>query len=150
MAYSTIATLKTLQPEKILLQLADDDGDGAFVESPTANTAALNATAAIEAADTIIDSYLSGRYEVPLEAPIPPVVSQMSANIALCNLYGRKRELDLPEGIEHRRKQYMKILEDIKAEKADIPELSKRAPAAFTVNKTDDDRIFSDDVLGEM
>jgi hypothetical protein len=58
--------------------------------------------------------------------------------------------MDIPEGIADRRKRYMKILEDIKAEKADIPELSTRAPSAFQTNKTDDDRMFTDEVLGTM
>lgn len=151
MAYSTLATIKSLQPEKILLMLCDDDGDGAFVETPSpGNIAFQNVASAIEDADAVIDSYLSGRYEVPLSAPIPVIVRQMSSNIALCNLYERKREMDIPEGIAARRRQYMEILRDIKAEKADIPELSQRSPSSFQTDKTDDDRIFTDDVLETM
>lgn len=147
--YSTLNYLLTLQPEKILLQLADDDGDGSFVQSP-ANAAYSNVVSAIEEADAIIDSYLSGRYETPVAAPIPVIVRQMSGNLALCMLYDRKREMDVPEGIADRRGRYMKILEDIKTEKAAIPELSTRTPASVTTDKTDGDRIFSDDVLNAM
>jgi phage gp36-like protein len=86
-AYSTLTTIKSLQPEKILLQLADDTGAGAFVETPTPNVAMQNVTSAIVDADTVIDSYLSGRYEVPVSAPVPTIVRQISANLALCNLY---------------------------------------------------------------
>lgn len=151
MAYSTLSTLKSLQPEKILLMLADDTGAGAFVETPSpGNVAFQNVTSAIDDADAVIDTYLGGRYEVPVSAPIPAIVRQMSANIALCNLYERKREMDIPEGIAARRKQYMEILRDIKAEKADIPELSQRSPSSFQTDKEDEDRIFTDDVLETM
>jgi phage gp36-like protein len=149
MAYSTLTTLKSLQPETVLLQLADDDGDGEF-DAQENNAAYRNVVSAIEDADTVIDSYLSGRYEVPVTAPLPVIIRQISANLAICNLYERKRELDVPEGIADRRKRYMQILRDIKAETADIPELSKRAPAAFLNSKSGCPAVFGDDLLDTL
>jgi phage gp36-like protein len=147
--YCGLDDLKKLQPESVLLQLTDDDNDGEFdAEEP--NAAYSNVVTAINDADTFINSYLSGRYDVPVTGAIPGIVVQISAHLALCNLYGRRRELDLPEGISSRRKTYVKLLEDIKAEKADIPELSKSSPAMVTVDKTETDRAFPDDLLSAM
>jgi phage gp36-like protein len=149
--YSTLSYLKTLQPESILLQLADDATVGAFVETAgSENAPYLVVKSAIEESDVLVDSYLSGRYDVPIAAPIPDIIRQMSGNLALCNLYDRRRELDIPEGIDSRRKRYMKILEDIKAEKANIPELAKTTPAAFVTDKSDTDQMFTDDLLDRM
>lgn len=147
--YATLDTMKGLQTEAVLLQLADDDNDGVFVVSPP-NRAYRNVTAAIAEAQTLVDSYLSARYSVPVAAPVPALVVQMTANLALCGLYDRKRELDLPEGIKERRSRYMALLKDIQAEKAAIPELAKPTSAAVLVNKTSGDRFFDDTLLNRM
>jgi phage gp36-like protein len=152
--YSSLSDLNKLQSIEILLQLADDNNAGEFVITEPYNAPMVVVIEAIGDADTVIDSYLSGRYSVPLSEPIPAIVKQMSANIALCNLYDRRRELDAPEGIIKRRDRYLRMLSDIKTEKANIPELenssAKIAPAAFLVDKSDADRIFSDDLLNMM
>jgi len=150
--YSTLNDLKTLQTEEHLLQLADDIEAGAFVTIAPFNQPYVAVTQAILDADTIINSYLSGRYSVPVADPVPPIIRQISVNLALCNLYYRRRELDVPEGIAKRQKDYMKILTDIKTERANIPELSSSviAPAAFLVSKTSADHVFSDDLLSRM
>lgn len=149
--YCSLDDLKQLQTEELLLQLTDDNGVGAFVTSP-ANQPYLAVVQAIGDADTLINAYLSGRYTVPIAAPIPPMVRQISANLALCNLYDRRRELDVPEGIAARRKRFVQVLTDIKTERADIPELTTVAiaPAAFLVSKTAADEIFSDELLSRM
>lgn len=152
--YSSLSDLNQLQSIEILLQLTDDHDAGEFVITQPYNAPYLVVIEAIKDADTVIDSYLSGRYSVPLAEPIPALVKQMSANLALCNLYDRRRELDAPDGIIKRRDRYMQMLKDIKTERANIPELevssAKIAPAAFLVDKTDADRIFSDDLLNMM
>ncbi len=146
--YCTLEDLKRLQPESILLQLADDDEDGSFVIDPP-NTAYRNVLEAIKDADSVIDSYLNGRYQTPIAAPVPDVIRQMSKNLALVTLYERRRELDVPEGMAERRKRHIQHLKDIQAEKASIPELAgkKKSPAIVSVNKTDGDRVFSDSLL---
>jgi phage gp36-like protein len=148
--YCTLEDLLRLQPEKILLQNADDDNAGEFVLVPP-NGAYRNIVSHVENADAVIDSYLSGRYAVPLADPVPPIVRQISANLALVGLYGRRRELDVPEGLAARSKRYMQLLKDIKSELAGIPELAgnKKSPAIVSVNKTDEDRLFSDSLLSQ-
>ena len=87
---------------------------------------------------------------MPITGTIPPIVRQMSANLALCFLYDRRREMDIPEGIADRRKRFLKLLGDIRDEKAAIPELSKNSPGVFTVSRVSTDQIFSDDLLSQM
>lgn len=149
--YCTLVDLKKLQPESILLQLADDENEGTFVlDSP--NIAYSNIVSAITDADAVVDSYLSGRYTVPVSSPVPSIVRQISANLALVTLYERRRELDIPEGLADRRKRHIQHLKDIQAEKASIPELEdeKKSPAIVCINKTDSDRMFSDSLLNQF
>jgi phage gp36-like protein len=137
--------LRGLISNEILLQLCDDDGVGAFVTDP-ANTAYTNLVQAIVQADNTIDSYLTGHYDVPLPET-PPSVADASANLALCNLYGRRHEMIVPDGIAARRKDVMKWLVDVQEGKANIPELYTDAPSSALSSRTADDRVFTDDVL---
>lgn len=147
MAYSTLDDIKRLTSYETLLQLCDDDQVGDIVVSPP-NTAYQNVVQAIEQADNVIDSYIGGRYELPLEST-PASVADCSANFALCNLFDRRRELDVPEGVEARRKRFMDWLKDIQAERAVIPELHAAKSASSKVDKTADDRMFTDTVLDQ-
>lgn len=144
--YSSLAMLIGLIGREILLQLCDDDGVGDFVVTPTPNTAYTNLLQAINQADHTIDSYLSGRYALPLETT-PASIADASANLALCNLYGRRHETDMPAGIEARRKSAMKWLADVQDGRANIPEIAALRGATAISSRSDDDRIFSDSVL---
>ena len=144
--YATLDYLKTLLPESLLLALCDDDGDGAFITTPP-NGATRTMLAAITAADIVINGHLSGRYTVPITGTVPAIVEQISGNLAICNLYHRKRESDVPEGIADRRRESMKLLEGIKAEKIDILELDKTTPSAFVTSSASADRMFPDSLL---
>ena len=95
--------------EEILIQLTDDEGTG------TVNEARVNK--AITQADGEIDSYLSGRYTVPLATP-PAIVNKLSVDIAIWNLYTRRDKVD-----EARQKTYdaaVKLLTAISAGKATL------------------------------
>ena len=83
--YSTIADLKKLMPEAQLLELSDDG-----VDSPTPEEVMAEA---IEQADREIDGYLNAVLPVPLD-PVPPLVANISAKIAIWNLYRRRTHLD--------------------------------------------------------
>jgi phage gp36-like protein len=146
MAYCTLDDLTRLISERTMLQLCDDDQDGEFVASPP-NTAHQVAAQAIEEADAIIDSYISGRYDVPLTA-VPVQVRQISAHLTVVALFSRRSEMELPDGIAAREKKYMRWLKDIRAEEADLPGVAKKSPAVYQVSKADDDVEFTDDLLG--
>lgn len=146
--YSSLDMLRGLIGEEILLQLCDDDGVGAFVADPE-NTAYANLVQAIDQADHLIDSYLSGRYGLPLETT-PVSIADASANLALCNLYTRRHEMEMPTGIDKRRKQVIDWLLAVQRGDANIPELySVKGPFAQS-SRTAGERIFTDELLGKM
>lgn len=146
--YASLDMLRGLIGDEILLQLCDDDGVGSFVAEPE-NTAYRNLRVNIEQADNLIDTYLSGRYALPLTAT-PVSIADASANLALCNLYLRRHEMETPAGIEKRRKQVIEWLQSVQRGDVNIPELySEKGPFALS-SKTADDRIFTDSLLGKM
>ncbi len=83
--YSSIADLKKLMPEAQLMELADDG-----VDSPSPQEVMNEA---IEQADREIDGYLNAVLPVPMD-PVPPLVANISAKIAVWNLYRRRTHLD--------------------------------------------------------
>ncbi|MCL2689064.1 MAG: DUF1320 domain-containing protein [Chitinispirillia bacterium] len=146
MTYATLETIIELQPKETLLQLVDDDNDGDFIADPP-NKAYQIIQAAIGDAQSIVNSYISGRYRLPLNIR-PPIIVQIASNLALCALYDRRRELDQPKGIKERRERAMKQLEDIQAQKASIPELSDIAPSSVVISSPP--KTFSHSMLSRM
>jgi len=147
MAYATLKTLLELQPREVLLLLADDNNDGDFVFRP-ANAAWRNVKNAAAESQSIIDMHISGRYRMPLKKPYPELIVQIASHLALCQLYDRRREVDMPEGIKARRERYMKLLLDIQAEKVSIPELE--SITAGTLRVSSRPKEFSDALLARM
>ena len=131
--YSSLTDLeKRLEPET-LAALADDDKDGA------ADTDVVNA--AIDDADSEIDSYLRVRYTLPLSST-PDVIKSLSCAIAIYNLFLRRRET-VSEEHQKRYEWAVSLLEKIAEGKIDIGD----APDVFEhdVPKTTSDpeeRIF--------
>lgn len=104
MPYSQISDLTSLLPVREILQLADDvggleesdlDAAAAGGEALTPAQAALRKVLldAIEAADREIDGYAGLVRAVPMAAP-PRIVRNMSARLAICNLFARRPHLE--------------------------------------------------------
>jgi len=146
--YATLDTLLSLIQRDLLLQLTDDDNAGDFFIRKKPTTAYKNIEAAISEAQSIVDSYISGRYRLPLDTPFPPLIVQIASHLAICLLYDRRRELDVPEGIKDRRIRNMTLLKDIQNEKASIPELRRPTPAVVLVSTPS--REFSNSLLAKM
>jgi phage gp36-like protein len=145
--YATLKTLLALQPKEVLLQLTDDDRNGVFTARPK-NAAYRNAMSAINEASDIVDSYIAGRYRLPLAKPYPDIIVQTAAQLALCLLYDRRRELDVPEGLKERRARYMAWLKDVQGERASIPELARPTPSASLVSAPAPE--FGESLLAKM
>lgn len=145
--YCSLDDLKDAIPERILLQLTDDEKAGEFVSNPP-NAAYTRLLDAIRRADALIDGYIGGRYTLPL-SPVPEIIRNISVNLTICELYSRKHEAVTPEGVIERYKNNIKILEKIQEGKVILPGLKKDEPGpGYSIcNKTDDDRIFSDSLL---
>lgn len=94
--YSTATDLQKLVAPNVLDQLSDD-GAGA------AATAEEVIAEAIDQADTEIDSYFSAQVTVPMDPP-HPLAANLSAKMALYNLFRRRPHVDLGEwGEEYKR-----------------------------------------------
>jgi len=88
MSYATLDDLERRIAPQTLVELADDDGDGAADAEVIA--------AALADADAAIDSYLAARYATPLTSP-PAILTRLAADIAVHALFARKRSVLSPE-----------------------------------------------------
>ena len=68
---------------------------------------------AIVAADEVIDAHLRGRYTLPF-ADVPPILRDISADISIFHLYGRRPEGEMPETIGMKYKNAVRMLESIR------------------------------------
>ena len=82
MTYSANADILEQLDEAILIQLTDD-ADAGEVDADAV-------TRAIADADSEIDSYCGKRYAVPFST-VPPRVRKLSVDIAIYNLYSRRK-----------------------------------------------------------
>jgi len=110
MPYSTVDDIKKMLPEEIIVQLTDDEASGSLN--------AARAEEAISQADAEIDSYLGGRYSVPL-ASAPEIVRKLSVDIAIYNLYSRLVS-EAPAARAERYRAAVRQLEAISAGRASL------------------------------
>lgn len=138
MSYCTADDIVLRQPEIDLVKLTDDRGLGQVNDKVLA--------AAIEDADAIIDSHISGRLEVPL-SPVPKLIRRLSVDLTLHFLHQRR-------GLETYKARFEDargILEEIRAGRLAIGvEADENSSAFFFTNKDRDDRFFSEELLGRM
>lgn len=106
--YSTVPDLLKLLPESEALQLADDNLSGSLTDPAVA--AVLSE--AIEQADREIDAYVGAVRPVPLE-PIPALVANISAKLAVHTLYLRRPGVDEPEAWQRETARCLRLLESI-------------------------------------
>ena len=138
MAYCDDHDIVLRQPEIDLVKLTDDRGLGEVNQEVLAG--------AKEDADSIIDSHISGRLDVPL-SPVPKLIRRLSVDLTLHFLHQR-RGLDTYKG---RYDDARGILEEIRAGRLVIGvEDDDDESAFFYTNKTKEDREFNDEVLGRM
>ena len=121
-----------------LIGLSDDDGLGAV------NDNVVNR--AISDADSLIDAYCQGHYDLPL-TPVPAIIRRLSVDFAIYNLYSR-RSVDMPDGRSAARNNGIKLLEKVAAGKIGLgagqpASSSSIAPGLISGN----DRLFTRDKL---
>ena len=133
--YSTVEDLAKIIPERTIAQLTDDAGaavDQAVVDE------------AIEASDEVIDAYLGGRYDLPF-APVPPIVSRLSADITIFHLYGRRPEREMPKTIEMKYRESVRMLEKIRDGVMNIVYEGGSEPpesGSYRTNRKSEERVF--------
>lgn len=140
MPYTTQDEIKKLIPERILIQLTDDQNTGSVITE--------NVDEAIANADNLIDGYLRGRYNVPF-TEVPNLLEKLSTDISVYNLYSRRPESEMPETVRDRYKDTLRFLEQIQKGLISLgtdTEISPE-PAKFKTNKKETDRVFTKTVL---
>jgi len=105
--YSTADDLKNLLPEAELLQLADDSGEASGLEDEDVQAVLIEA---IDQADREIDAFAGLVQSVPLD-PVPGLAANLSARIAIHNLYVRRSTV--PEDWQRDYERCQKLLEMI-------------------------------------
>lgn len=133
MAYCTEDDLLNRVGEDTLSRLTSDAGG---VDSDVV-------ARAISAADEEIDSYLGVHYTLPF-AVTPDRVRDLSVDIAIYNLYGR-RDADIPENRKNRYRDAVASLQRLATGKAvlDVPDPSTVGDGGIGVTTDKDDRVFS-------
>lgn len=141
MAYSNVDDIKKFLPEDALVQLTDDEGLGSVNQARVEE--------AINQADAEINSYIGGRYGVPLSA-VPDAVRKLSVDIAVYNLYSRTVQ-ELPEARKERYRNAVRQLEGMSKGLVSLgvnlaPSVQADAVGAETSTETDG-RVFDRDKL---
>lgn len=107
--YSTITDMQKLLPESELLDLADDAGSGSLDDTTVQGVL----QEAIDSADREIDAYIGTVQTVPLTAPLPGLIANISAKLAVHNLYLRQAGIEEPESWQREHSRCAKLLESI-------------------------------------
>lgn len=114
-----------------------------------------NVARAIAEADTVIDGYLSGRYQLPL-APVPALVGKISTDLAVYNLYARRPAVDPPKSVQTGFDGAISLLKGLQKGDVRLPEaplLAESTGAEMTggaggrTNKSAADRLFGRDTM---
>lgn len=103
--YITLDDLKQAIDEDRLIELTDDDRQGAVDQSKI--------DAAINVAQGEVDGYLQERYSIPL-VPVPALVKGACRDITVYHLYSRKTE-EVPDTRQKRYDNAIKLLTKIAA-----------------------------------
>ncbi len=106
MTYCTLTDIRGMAPESDLVELTDDSDAGVIDQAKI--------DAAIGYADELINGYLRGKYDLPM-SPVPPLLKNLAADIALYRLYKNRSKLAVPEAIKDGHANAIKLLGAIQA-----------------------------------
>ena len=142
MAYIVQADLLADIPNDVLIQLTDDNKDGAVD--------ATVVTDAITRAQSEVDGYLAKRYSVPIATP-PQLVKSLTATITCYRLFGR-RGRGVPDDWSKRYDNAVRTLRDIAAGTIalDVEPPPAESSAVTAGEIKGPDRVFDRDKLGSF
>jgi phage gp36-like protein len=147
MAYSTKEDLIKASSERDIIQLSDDARAKVIDEGVV--------TEAISKADAIINSYIGGRYRVPLSS-VPLIIGDISTQLAIYFLWERRHRQDMPQSLMEIYKNLIARLKDIHEGRISLPiaEIgggSEQGNGPTKCNKSKKDRLFPwDGVLNKF
>lgn len=131
MAYCTKVDIINTVPEEQLKQLTDDNSIDSIDDEK------LNEC--IRKADTTIDGYLRGRYDLPLTV-VPESIKSISIGLTTYYLFNRGLLLTLPESIKEMYTEAMRVLKDTQSGKF-TPFEATAEPEFFGTTKVASDNV---------
>ncbi len=146
MDYCTIDDIETYTSTPTLIQLTSDEGQET-----------VNRDVALEAilySSALIDGYLRGRYNLPLNTHFP-LLKVLAVDISIYRLYSRRLVNEIPEGIETAYKNAVSTLRDIQKgvislqSENDLFETSGFNTDEYKTNKTILDKLFGKQRMNE-
>ena len=144
MSYTTLEQIQTIIPNQELANLTNDDRLTDEINAGIVNSA-------ICYADELINTYLRNKYVLPLKS-VPQIIVNISTDITAFRLYSRRPQR-MPEHIQNRYDEAIKILSNIKKEEmildlpSEHPETEVTPPSKMVVtNKSNESRKFGDGV----
>jgi phage gp36-like protein len=143
MNYCTLNDLKECAEESDLIELTDETGQGVIEEDKT--------DAAIAWAGELIDGYLRGPYNLPLD-PVPGILKPLAVELSIYRLYRLKMKLSVPEPIRESYESSVKMLEAIRKGNINLgtlaDETDSRVPSTTPVSiSSPGDRVFTRETL---
>ncbi len=145
MAYSTDEDLLNEFTNEELARITGDS-TGQTIDSDRLSYARSNA-------DALIDSYLYGRYNVPFQSPIDPIIKKMSLDLTVVNLYEYAyRNTILPNAVSWRKIYAMKLLKDLQSGIVSLQNVTSgvNAPPPIISNKSGGERYFDKEAMDKF
>jgi len=142
--YCTLEDIKKLVQETTLIEITDDIMSGQINEDVVDET--------ILYSQTLIDGYLLGRYTLPLPV-VPEIIKVMATDLSIYRLYSRRFHTDMPDSINDKYKNSIKLLEQIQKGIISLGIETRGYPpnlGEYRVNTTLKDRIFTRELLDSM
>lgn len=148
MSYTNLDNLTTIIPMQELANLTNDDRLSKEIRSEIVDSA-------IVYADELINTYLRNKYKLPLKM-VPQIIINISTDIAAFRLYSRRPQ-KMPEHIQNRYDEAIKILSNIKKEEmildlpSEHPDKEVTPPSKMIVsNKTEKSKMFNDNLWSQF
>lgn len=138
--------------ESQLVELSDDEnrGESTIDFSDETDPATVRVLEQIDSASEEIDGYLRSAYSLPF-TEVPERVKQICKDISIYNLYKRRQRTDMPESLTSIYKARITELKDIQKGIISLGiESTQTDTSEFHTNKTEDDKVFTKDVLGKF
>ena len=142
MDYCTSDDIEIQIGKNSLVQLTNDDNIQQTVDSVVVEEALIYSS-------TLIDGYLRGKYNLPLNTQFP-LLRVIAIDICIYRLYSRRIYTDMPETISENYKNAIRTLEQLKKgvitlETSENTEV--KTSGEYRTNKTELDRIFNKKVI---
>ena len=142
MDYCTSDDIEIQIGKNSLIQLTNDDSSQQTVDTVVVEEALIYSS-------TLIDGYLRGKYNLPLNTRFP-LLRVVAIDICIYRLYSRRIYTDMPETISENYKNAIRTLEQLKKgiitlETSESTEV--KTSGEYRTNKTELDRIFNKKVI---